>query len=129
MRGSIECAVIGLVLVIGGCAGMGRGNRGEIQHVVIIWLKQPADVEARHKLIERSYEFRKIPGVKSVAAGSVVPSDRKNVDSTFDIGVVITFEDEEALRAYDQNPIHQQAVKEVLMPLAARVVIYDIWRE
>jgi hypothetical protein len=39
--------------------------------------------------------------------------------------IVIRFKDEAALRAYDSNPIHQSAVREVLRPLAKKLVIYD----
>jgi hypothetical protein len=39
------------------------------------------------------------------------------------------FRSEQALRDYDQNPIHVQAVKEVLQPLVKKFVIYDFRNE
>src|SRR3954453_7885827 len=113
--------IISLLAITCGCASMQPGQdvrKGDIQHVVIIWLKEPGNAEARQKLIDRSYTFMKIPGIKSVVAGPMLPSERAGVDSTFDVGVVMTFHSEQSLRAYDQHPIHQQAVKEVLAPLA-----------
>ena len=54
---------------------------------------------------------------------------RPVVDSSFDVAVVVTFEDEAALRAYDAHPTHKQAVEEVLRPLVGKLVIYDVTGE
>ena len=122
--------VISLLGLTCGCVSMQQQARpGDVEHVVIIWLKEPGNADARQQLIERSYEFRNIPGIKSVVAGPMVPSERKTVDSTYDVGVVMTFESEQAMRAYDQHPIHQQAVREVLQPLASKFIVYDFRRE
>jgi len=98
-------------------------------HVIVCWLKDPGNADARRQLIERSKSFTQIPGVRSVAVGRPLPSTRPVVDSSFDIALVIGFESEQALRDYDHNPIHQQAVKEVLQPLVTRYVIYDFRNE
>ena len=47
------------------------------------------------------------------------------VDASYDMAVVIGFKDEKSLAAYGKNPIHLKAVKELLMPLASKYVIYD----
>jgi hypothetical protein len=36
------------------------------------------------------------------------------------------FESERALRNYEQHPIHKRAVSDVLQPLTAKVLVYDI---
>ena len=46
--------------------------------------------------------------------------------STFDVGLTMTFSDEAALHAYETNPQHVKAVTEVLRPLAAKTLVYDI---
>jgi len=98
-------------------------------HVIVCWLKEPGNADARRQLVERSKSFTQIPGVRSVAVGPPLPSTRPVVDASFDIALVMTFENEQALRDYDHNPIHQQAVKEVLQPLAKKFVIYDFRNE
>jgi hypothetical protein len=96
-----------------------------VTHVVLCWLNNPNDEAARQKIIDASHEFASIPGVVRIACGRPLASTRLSVDSTFDVGIVMTFESESALRAYEQHPIHQRAVAEVLRPLAKRIVIYD----
>lgn len=98
---------------------------GTVSHVVVCWLNEPGNAEQRHRIIDRSKVFRSIPGVVSVSAGTPLRSTRPVVDSSFDVAIVIRFKDEAALRAYDTNPIHQQAVREVLKPLVKKLVIYD----
>ena len=55
-----------------------------------------------------------------------MPSTRPVVDSSFDLAVLIAFEDEAALRAYDAHPTHKRAVEGVLRPLVGKFVIYDV---
>jgi hypothetical protein len=103
-----------------------RPPSGTVAHVVVCWLKQPGDEAARQAMIDRSREFATLPGVVRVTAGRAIPSDRPTVDSSYDVAVLITFRDRAALQAYDVHPIHRKAVAEVLKPLAAKVVLYDL---
>jgi hypothetical protein len=129
-------AVVMAAMLAAGCqsnrtAGEAQGElaRGTESHIVVCWLKEPGNAEQRRQVIERSKAFREIPGVVSVAAGTPLPSIRPVVDSSFDVAVVIRFRDEAAMRAYGTNPIHQQAVREVLNPLVKKMVIYDVLDE
>ena len=98
---------------------------GHVQHVVICWLKNPGNTQERETLITASHELAKIPGVLSVNAGQVLAGARPLVDSSFDVAVVMTFVDEASLRAYGTNPMHLKAVQELLIPLTAKVLVYD----
>ena len=98
----------------------------QVTHVVICWLKTPGDESARQRIVDESEKFRAIPGVVSVNAGRPIPSTRPVVDSSYDVGLVITFKDESALRAYETNPVHVKARDEVLRPLVGKLLIYDI---
>ncbi len=97
-----------------------------VTHVVLCWLKTPGDDVARRRIVEASERFIAIPGVVSVMAGTALPSPRPAVDSSYDVGVVMTFTGEAALRAFEQHPTHQRAVEEVLKPLVGKLLIYDI---
>ena len=92
---------------------------------MLVWLKDPADAQARAKLIETTESFRAIPGVQHVAIGKALPSTRPIVDSSFDLAFVMTFNDRAALDAYEKHPTHERAVKEVLTPLVRQVRVYD----
>ena len=114
-----------LLVLVAGCASMQSRPDATVTHVVVCWLKNPGDAASRQRLIDASKEFRTIPGVRGVVTGTVLPGTRPTVESTFDVAVVIDFEDEAALRAYDQHPTHKRAVQEVLQPLVARFIVYD----
>lgn len=128
-----------LVVVLGGGFGCrsGYSDSGNsciarmppiaIEHVVVFWLKQPGDAEARQKIIETSHEFRSIPGVLRVEAGHMIPSPRANVDKTFDVAVVMLFKDQQSLEAYQVHPRHKAMLAEV-GPLVERTVAYDFAR-
>jgi hypothetical protein len=103
-----------------------RSHAGQITHIVLMWLKQPGDAAGIEKIIRTSREFANIPGVVSVRAGRALPSTRPVVDSTFDVGLSMTFTDAAALQAYEVHPQHVKAVREVLRPLAARILVYDV---
>src|SRR4051794_8797361 len=128
MRRSIA---IVLLLILSSCAN-GKcpfaHHTAQVNHVVLCWLKEPGNESQRQQVIDASYGFAKIPGVISVAAGKAIPSTRPVVDSSFDVAIVIAFTDEAALHAYDQNPIHKKAASDVLRPLTAKLLIYDVKR-
>lgn len=94
--------------------------------MVLVWLKQPGDAEGRAALIEGARSFRSIPGVLGVRAGTALPSEREVVDDSFDVALVISFDDADALAAYELHPDHVRAVEELLKPLAERVLVYDL---
>ena len=90
------------------------------------WLKTPGDATARQTVIDESHALGEaIPGLMFVAAGTVLPSDRPGIDSSFDVAIYMAFYDEQALRAYESHPRHKQALEQVLRPLVDKVVIYD----
>ena len=109
------------------CSTTPRGGTrsGEVTHVIVVWLKRPGDEAARKRVIEESKKLAEIPGVRSVSAGSVIPSPRQVVDSSFDVAVVMTFWSKEDLERYTAHPKHQALVQNVIRPLVERYRIYD----
>lgn len=97
----------------------------KVHHVVVCWLNKPGNEEARHKVIDVSRGFSAIPGVICVRAGRVIPSEREIVDSSFDVAIYLSFENEQKLFEYLNHPIHKKAVEKTLKPLVRKVVVYD----
>ena len=119
-------ALIALVLIsMTGCTALRPSPGGEIDHVVIIWLKDHGNAHQQQQMIDRSKTFNQIPGVLSISVGTCLPSTRPVVDSSYDVALVMRFASEQALQEYDQHPIHKKAVQELLAPLAAKFLIYD----
>lgn len=99
---------------------------GSVQHIVFCRLNNPGDEAAKQKIFETSKSFEQIPGVLQVTVGGAISSERPVVDDSFDIGIIITCKDREALQYYLQHPLHIKATKEVLQPLVSKILIYDI---
>lgn len=105
--------------------GVVDGRSGQIEHVVVMWLKKPGDTTARKALLAAGETFKNIPGVLAVSGGEVVKSDRAVVDSSYDVAFVVTFKDAEALKGYGPHPIHQKAVEDVVKPNVEKFMVYD----
>jgi outer membrane murein-binding lipoprotein Lpp len=121
-------AAVALAAVLAsGCAGAQRQNAavGQVQHIVIAWLKEPGNAAQRRELIEASRQLAAIPGVVRVSAGEPLPQRRPVEDDSYDVAVVITFSSRAALDAYQEHPEHLRATEQVLRPLVRRIVVYD----
>ena len=93
---------------------------------MLLWLKHKGDALERARIIATAKTFpSQIPGILAMSVGETLPSERPIVDSSFDVGLVIRFENKEALAAYEKNPVHLKAIAEVLKPLAAKIVVHD----
>ena len=116
------------ILAFSGCVSHNLGNRGEhkaLHHVVLCWLKESGNVEARERIVEVTKTFRDIPGVLEARAGQVIPSDRSIVDDSFDVGILVVVADSKSLTEYLEHPIHRKAKKDVLVPLVSKILVYD----
>lgn len=102
-----------------------QGSPAKVVHVVMVWLKEPGNVEHRQRIIDASYALASIEGLERVRAGVPLASERAVVDDSFDVGLTMVFASQAALQAYQQNPAHKRAQREIMRPLAERVVVYD----
>jgi hypothetical protein len=126
MRRSIIFPI--LLLLALGCSPVHpsvEGHPGRINHIVIVWMKNPKDEAGKQRIIEMSRTFKTIPGMVSVAAGRMNPSTRQELDTTYDVAVVMTFKNIDALETYLVSPRHKAAVEKVLKPLVRKQVVYD----
>lgn len=108
---------------------VGGTSGGKAFHVTVIWLKQHGDAEARRKYIEASKRLAKLPGVLSYNIGTVAVINRDKpshaVDSSYDVAISSTFENQQALENYLKNPDYHKVVHEVLKPLVDKYKVYD----
>jgi hypothetical protein len=96
-----------------------------VHHVVIVWLKDHGSAAARQRYIEISRAQARLPMVMRYQVGTAVPGGREAVDSSYDVAIVASFENREALDAYLQHPEHKKVVEEGLKPLVERFIVYD----
>ncbi len=129
LTASLRSLMVALLLaaLLAGCATRPSApSAGGVQHVVLFWLKEPGNPEHRRRILEATRGLASIPGLVSVSAGLVIPSERAIVDDSFDVGVVMRFESEAAMHAYLEHPEHRKAVAEVIRPLVRKIRVHDI---
>ena len=97
-----------------------------IEHIVIIWLKQPGNTSAQDTVIKSSQTLKTIPGVISLRSGRAVPSQRTIVDSSYDVALIISLTNKAALDAYLVHPTHKKLLEEIMKPLVDRIRVYDV---
>ena len=97
-----------------------------IEHIVFVWLKQPGNTTAQDTVIKASQVLKTIPGVISLKSGRAVPSQRKIVDSSFDVSLIISLANQAALDAYLAHPTHKKLLSETMLPLIDRIRVYDV---
>jgi hypothetical protein len=105
-------------------------KEGKLYHVGLVWLKEPGNAEQRKKIIEAAHAFAKeIPEVESLSVGQTLPQTSSYVDASFDVCLVMRFQDKSAMDRYGANPVHQQAAREVFLPLSNKILFYDFIAE
>lgn len=101
----------------------------DVSHVVFCWFKEPNSLDAKNKLIEATKSLKAIKEVESITIGHKISSQRKIVDSSYDLAITFEFKNKEHLEKYLQHPLHLDATTKVLIPLTSKVVIYDFEEE
>ena len=93
-------------------------------HVVIFWT-DPSNPEATDQVIANPKKYlSSVPGIVSFHVGRMSRSHRSVVDQTYQVGLNIQFETEQAQDAYQNHPQHLDFVKEGT-GLWSKVVVYD----
>jgi hypothetical protein len=125
-----------LLFLTGGCQSVTGvdagpphpGPRPSITHVVVCWLKDPANSAQRQALLDAAVTIRGLPEVADVMAGNRLPTENPLADSSWDVAFVIIFGDEAALNTYEKDPAHLRLKREVLGPNVRQVKVFDLKR-
>lgn len=120
-----------ITLILSSCTtcpfGCKTTAKGKVEHIVLVWLKRPGNAADRATLIATARKFQaEIKQIQHLSVGPAVPSERPIVDDSFDVGFVMRFASKAHMDAYEKHPVHVNAVKQTLMPLAKKVQVYDI---
>jgi hypothetical protein len=101
--------------------------KGKVEHIVLVWLKRPGNAADRATVIATAKKFQaEIKQIQHLSVGPAVPSERPIVDDSFDVGLVMRFNNKADMDAYEKHPVHVNAVKQTLLPLAKKLLVYDI---
>ncbi len=82
------------------------------------------------KVVAAAKNFQaEIREIQRLSVGQPLPSERPVVDDSFDVGLVMRFANAQDLSTYEKHPVHVQAVKEILQPIAKKLLVYDVVAE
>lgn len=98
---------------------------GEVEHIVFVWLQEPGNEAHRARIIRESQVLGDIPGVTGLRAGSMLPSQRPIVDSSFDVALIVSLQEAAVMADYLSHPLHVKLVEETLKPLVKKIQVYD----
>ena len=100
-------------------------DRPPVVHHVFFWLKEPAAVADRDRLIEGVRTLAGIPEVRELYVGVPASTEKRGVvDASWHVSELLYFEDLQAQAAYQEHPIHQEFIK-AHSHLWEKVVVYD----
>ena len=120
-------AVMLLSLMMSGCSHVPQTKtvNGGINHVILLWLKDPGNPRQQQQIIRATKELEKIPGVVKIRVGTSIASKRQIIDDSFDIGIHMLFDSKMAMNTYTKHPEHNRTVNQAVMPFVEKIVIYD----
>jgi hypothetical protein len=121
--GGVMAAVAAVLLVLAPFPS--HAAPGQVNHVVVFWMKNPQSTADRAAIARASRSFRSLPGVVRVEVGRPLPVRRPGIEQSFDLSVIITFRDRTALARFASDPRHTNAVRSVLKPLVKRYIVFD----
>ena len=102
---------------------------GQITHVMLFWLKRPGNVDDQNFLRRALRTLRRARGVNDVRVGRPMLVDRPSEEQSFDLGVVMTFRDRQALEKFERDQRREQAIDAMLRPLVRQYTVYNFVNE
>ncbi len=91
-------------------------------HHVHFWLKDKAD---KQLLIDGLFTLLPIAHIRDIHIGIPAETFREVVDRSYDVSLLILFDNPEAQAAYQVDPTHVHFAENYAKPLCARVVVQD----
>src|SRR5438132_8982249 len=128
MRVAIFLSCIALSLASTG-AQAAAAHSGQVTHVMLFWLKRPGNADDQNFLLRALRTLRRVRGVNDVRVGRPLPVDRPGLEQSFDVGVIMTFRDREALERFERDQRREQAIDAMLRPLVRRYTVYNFVNE
>lgn len=105
--------------------GVGTPDRGKFVHTVFFWLKEGTTEEQKAQLLEDCKSLLgSIGSVRFLGAGVPAGTPREVVDNSYDVGLVVHFDDQAGHDLYQDAPAHLQFI-ERNQEIWERVQVYD----
>jgi hypothetical protein len=120
---------LGAAAVTAGAVGtlgfVGSTKLPPVVHHVFFWLKNPASVEDRDKLVEGLKTLAGIPIIRELHVGVLADTEKRDVvDASWQVSELMFFNNVQDQASYQGHPLHVAFVKDY-SHLWAKVVVYD----
>jgi hypothetical protein len=130
IRVAIFLSCLALILSIASPRAEAAAARsGQITHVMLFWLNRPGNIDDQNFLLRALRRLGRARGVTDVRVGHPLPVDRPGLEQSFDLGVVMTFRDREALEKFERDQRREQAIDSMLKPLVRQYTVYNFVNE
>lgn len=98
----------------------------QLVHHVFFWLVNADSISDRDKLVEGLKTLAAVKAVSRLQIGLPASTEKRDVvDNSWQVSELMFFETEAAQKAYQDDPIHQEFVKNY-SHLWQKVVVYDM---
>lgn len=102
-----------------------KEEKKQLVHHVFFWLKNPASIPDRDKLIEGVNTLKEIKAVRLLHVGIPASTEKRDVvDNSWHVSELMFFDDEAGQQVYQDHPIHQEFIKNY-SHLWDKVLVYD----
>jgi len=97
----------------------------KLVHHVFFWLKNPASVADRDKLVAGLKTLAKIETIQEIHIGVLASTEKRDVvDTSWQVSELMFFNDLAGQATYQNHPIHLEFIKNY-SSLWQKVVVYD----
>ena len=97
----------------------------KLVHHVFFWLKNPASVADRDKLVAGLKTLAKIETIREIHIGVLASTEKRDVvDTSWQVSELMFFSDLEGQATYQTHPLHQEFIKNY-SSLWEKVIVYD----
>jgi hypothetical protein len=102
-----------------------KNEKMQLVHHVFFWLKNPASIPDRDKLIEGVRTLKEINTIRQLHIGIPASTEKRDVvDNSWHVSEIMFFDDEAGQQVYQDHPIHQAFIKNY-SHLWDKVLVYD----
>lgn len=98
---------------------------GKFFHHVYFWLNAPDSDGQRAEFLTKLRKMQAIPTIRYSAIGTPAGTPRDVVDNSWTFYWLVTFDDADGWRIYNDHPLHDQFRQEA-GPLFKKVQVYDV---
>ena len=114
-----------LILSLVACCDSKNPTSSAVNHVVLVWLKADTTTEEIETIISETQKLEKIGTIQSLSVGTAIPSERKIVDDSFDLGIQMRFATQQDMQTYLVDPQHVKFIDTFIKPKLQKILVYD----